>query len=100
MSKITQIATYAELRELALLSEASIDLQIQFWLTVTFVFASRWYYKTIDLFQYQEMLKSLGDEGVTPVATIISRIILMLLGTLATVYFVYFRATSNNDEYH
>ena len=130
MSEITQMATYAELRELALLSEASIDLQIQYWLTVTFativasfaarnaltrklrlivtalyltatfMFVSRWYYKAIDLFQYSEMLEGIGGGGPIPVATIVSRIVLMLLGTLATVYFVYFRASRDNDEDH
>jgi hypothetical protein len=118
-----QQPSIAEIRELILMSEASIDYQIQFWLTVTFativasfaarrlltkklralitalyltatfVFASRWYYEVIDLLQYQDMLDEVGFENVDPLATAISRIVLMLLGTFATVYFVYFGAS-------
>ena len=111
--------TFAELRELILLSEASIDYQFQFWLTVTFaiilasffarnlisgklrhviaflyllstfVFASRWYYKYLDLVQYGEMIEALGFEVLAPIPTAIGRILLMAAGTLAATYFVY-----------
>ena len=109
----------AELYELAILSEASIDYQFQFWLTVTFaiilasffarnlisgklrhviaflyllstfVFATRWYYKYLDLVQYGEMIEALGFEVLVPIPTAIGRILLMAAGTLAATYFVY-----------
>ena len=111
--------TFAELQELVLLSEASIDWQFQFWLTVTFaiivasfvgrnvltgslrhviaflyllatfVFASRWYYNYLDLVIYGDMIEALGYELLVPYATAISRMLLMVVGTLTAVYFVY-----------
>ncbi len=116
---MTDSPTFAELRELVSLSEASIDSQFQFWLTVTFaiivasfaarhllsgklrhvitflyllstfVFASRWYYDYLDLVQYGEMLEALGFDVLIPFPTAISRILLMAIGTLVGIYFVY-----------
>ena len=116
---IVQQPTIAELLELILMSEESIDTQFQFWLTTTFatiiasfaardllnrsmrmlisalylsatfVFASRWYYEGVDLFRYGEMLDGLGFQSEVPVATAFSRVLLMSLGTLATIYFVH-----------
>ena len=113
------LPSFAELQELTLLSEASIDYQFQFWLTVTFaiivatfagrhvlttklkhittflytlstfVFASRWYYDYIDLMHYESMFRQLGHEPVIPIMTAFSRILLMSLGTVTTLYFVY-----------
>jgi len=101
------------------MSEASIDGQFQFWLSVTFavivasfagrqflvghlrhvvaflyllstfVFASRWYYDYLDLKTYGEMLQLLGHEALVPFATAASRITLMCVGTLSATYFVY-----------
>lgn len=112
--------TIAELLELILLSESSIDAQSQFWLTVTFativasfsarnilsdklralisllyltstvVFASRWYYDAADILIYQAMLLELGYENASPTVTAISRVVLMLIGTAATMYFIYY----------
>ncbi len=112
--------TTAELLELILLSESSIDAQSQFWLTVTFativasfsarnilsnklralvsllyltatvVFASRWYYDAADILIYQAMLFELGYENGSPTVTAISRVVLWLLGVASTLYFIYF----------
>ena len=109
----------ADLLELILLGEASIDVQFQLWLTstfativasfagrhllttkmrwvvtvlyllATFVFASRWYYDAWNITSYREMLTQVGFDNATPVATVASRVVLMLCGTLATVYFLH-----------
>ena len=117
---VVQQPSIAELLELILLSESSIDSQIQFWLTTTFativasfagrnlldkrmrfivsalylsatfVFASRWYYDVVDISQYQDMLAVLGYESTPPLATAVGRMFLMATGTLATMFFVRF----------
>jgi hypothetical protein len=108
----------ADLLELVLLSESSIDYQFQFWLTITFatvvasfaardllsrsmrilvatlyllatfVLASRWYYDSRDIEVYVEALLEYGIESPLPVAAAISRIILMLIGSATTIYFI------------
>ena len=122
-----QDPTVAELLELILMSESSIDIQAQFWITVTFativasyaareslsnklralvstlyliatvVFASRWYYEVLDILIYEEMLRELGYENNTPILTGISRIALMLVGTVSTIYFIYFGKRESDD---
>jgi len=115
-----------ELLELILLSEASIDLQVQLWLTATFativasfaarhqltpkmrwivsflyvlatfVFASRWYYEVGDLLAYTEALAKAGIDNPMPFATGLSRIVLMSFGTLATLYFIHSEPTHSD----
>ena len=122
-----QDPTVAELLELILMSESSIDIQAQFWITVTFativasyaareslsnklralvstlyliatvVFASRWYYEVLDILIYEEMLRELGYENNTPILTGISRIALMLVGTVSTICFIYFGKRESDD---
>ena len=116
---MTNLPTFAELQELTTLSEASIDSQFQFWLTVTFaiivasfagrhvmtttlkhitaflytlstvVFASRWYYDYLDLRHYESLFIEIGHDPSPPLVTAFSRILLMSLGSIATLYFVY-----------
>ena len=110
--------TSAELLELLLLSEAAVDYQVEFWLTVsfativasfaarhlltkkirwlvsflylasTFVFVSRWYYNAFDALVYNEVLVSRGIEMPVGYVSGVARMILFLAGTLATVYFL------------
>ena len=110
--------TSAELLELLLLSEAAVDYQVEFWLTVsfativasfaarhlltkrirwlisflylasTFVFASRWFYNAWDALVYNEVLVSRGIEMPVGYVSGVARMILFLAGTLATVYFL------------
>ena len=109
----------ADLLELIMMAESSIDTQFQFWLTVTFativasfvarnlltskmrmitsalylvatfVLASRWYYDAQDIVVYIEMLATLNYTNPPPIATSFSRMLLMVLGTFATIYFLY-----------
>ena len=118
------LPTFAELQELTALSEASIDSQFQFWLTVTFaiivasfagrhvltstlkhitaflytlstfVFASRWYYDYLDLRHYETLFIEMGHDPSPPLLTAFSRILLMSLGSVATLYFVYWGTNS------
>ena len=111
--------TIAELLELIMMSESSIDTQFQSWLTITFativasfvarnvltpkirmitsslylvatfVLASRWYYDGQDIVVYIEMLATLDFTSPPPIAASLSRMLLMVLGTFATLYFVY-----------
>ncbi len=108
----------AELLEFILLHESVIDSQLQFWMTATFaivvasfvardflthrmrlivsglylvatfVFASRWLYEVLDILVYANALSDLGISGTAPWATVVGRIVLMLFGTLVTIYFV------------
>ncbi len=108
----------ANLLELVLLSESAIDYQVEFWLTVSFatvvggfaarelltkhmrwmicalyliatvVFASRWYYNFLDINLYMEALDAFGIDSEPPKVTAIGRMLLMSLGSIATVYFV------------
>ncbi len=110
--------TSAELLELLLLSEAAVDYQVEFWLTVsfativasfaarhlltkkmrwlvsflylasTFVFVSRWYYNAYDALIYNEVLTSRGIEMPVGYVSGVARMILFAAGTLATVYFL------------
>ncbi len=110
----------AELFELVILSEASIDNQFQFWLSITFaavvasfiteqrlthslrlalscayllatvVLMSRWYYDGVRLFGFGAELQKLGFTGHVPWITLISRAVLMIAGSVVTVWFVYF----------
>lgn len=113
--------TSAELLELLLLSEAAVDYQVEFWLTVsfativasfaarhllterirwlvsflylasTFVFVSRWYYNAWDALMYNEVLASRGIEMPVGYVSGVARMILFLAGTIATVYFLHAR---------
>ena len=110
----------AELFELVILSEASIDNQFQFWLSITFatvvasfitehrlthslrlalscayllaavVLMSRWYYDGVRLQGFGAELQNLGHTANPPWVTIIGRSVLMIAGSVATVWFVYF----------
>ena len=110
--------TTTDILELILASEQFIDDQIEFWLTVTFativasfagdrlltvrnriivsvlyllatiLFMSRWYYEYLDLTLYFEILVSRDVSLEEPVITIFSRVVLVVAGTLAMLYFV------------
>ncbi len=116
----------AELLELIMQAESSIDTQFQFWLTITFativasfmskdlltvmmrtlvvslylvatfVLASHWYYDAMDIGIYSEMLAAQGYINAFPIATGFSRVLLILLGTCATLFFVY--ASADRDK--
>ena len=116
-----------ELLELIVLGEASIDVQFQRWLTstfativasfagrhllttkmrwivsvlyvlATFVFVSRWYYDGVDLFAYRVLLTQAGIDDPIPIATLLSRLVLILSGTLATLYFVLVEPRKNTS---
>lgn len=108
-----------ELLELILLGESSIDVQFQLWLTITFatiiagfaarrlltrqlrwavtvlyllatvVVASRWYYDAQDIFLYRQWLTQTGFETPRPIVTMATRVLLMIVGTLAAIYFLH-----------
>lgn len=108
----------AELAELFILEQSEINLQFEFWLTVTFavivasfvagkqlvhklraaaaflyvlavtVFLSRWYYAAIDSELYRVALNEAGVAISTPWVTVFSRIVLVALGTAATLTFL------------
>ena len=110
--------TTTDILELILASEQFIDDQIEFWLTVMFativasfagdrlltvrnriivsvlyllatiLFMSRWYYEYLDLTLYFEILVSRDVSLEEPVITIFSRVVLVVAGTLAMLYFV------------
>lgn len=109
----------ASLLELVLLSEASIDYQVESWLTVSFaiivasfavrhvlttkmrwiisflyiiatsLFVSRWYYNGIDIGVFTEALVLQGFESPLPHLTRLSRIVLIAFGSFTTLYFVH-----------
>ena len=111
--------TPAELLELVLLSEAAVDYQVEFWLTVSFativasvvarhlltknirwlitflylaataVFVSRWQNNAADALIYVDALKSKGIEMQVGYVSGFARMILFVAGTLATIYFVH-----------
>ena len=113
-----ETVTTAELLELILASEQFIDDQLEFWLTVTFativasfagdkvlttgtriivsllymlatiLFVSRWYYEAMDLNLYFSLLIQRGVHLEEPILTIVSRLALVLTGTVATLYFI------------
>ena len=108
----------AELAELFILEQSEINLQFEFWLTVTFavivasfvsgkqlvhklrmaaavlyvlavvVFLSRWYYAASDAELFKVALNEAGVAVVTPWVTFISRVVLVVLGTTATLTFL------------
>jgi hypothetical protein len=108
----------ANLLELILLTESAIDYQIEFWLTVSFativgcfagralltkqmrwivavlylvataLFASRWLYNTRDVLAFTDALVKQGVQSPTPWWTGFIRIVLMVFGTIATIYFI------------
>jgi hypothetical protein len=118
----------SELLELVLISEQFIDSQIEFWLQVTFativasfagakfltrttkaivsvlyilatvVFVSRWGYEAIDILMYFDALRVRGLDLEAPWVTVVSRACLVLVGTLATLYFVNIRFTKENED--
>ena len=108
----------AELAELFVLEQSEINLQFEFWLTVTFavivasfvagkqlvqklrvaaaflyiiavvVFLSRWYYAANDAEIFKAALNEAGVAINTPWVTLFSRAALVLLGTAATLTFL------------
>ena len=66
------------------------------YLLATFVFVSRWYYDGIDTQAYREMLTHAGIDDPVPIATLVSRIVLMLFGMLATLYFLHSEPRHND----
>ena len=111
--------TAAELLELILLSEAAVDYQVEFWLTVsfgtviasfaarhlltqrmrwlisalylcaTFLFVTRWINNAGDALMYVEALRSHGIEMVVGYTSGFGRMVLFFIGTLGTLYFVH-----------
>ncbi len=108
----------AELVELFYIRESVIDLQFQYWITITFavtiasfvakghlskrlrsvvallyllatvVLISRWYYVAMDVAQLVGQLQELGVSTNLPWVTIISRVFLVALGTSAALIFL------------
>ena len=108
----------AELVELFYIRESVIDVQFQYWLTITFavivasfvakghlnktlrsavallyllatvVLISRWYYVAMDVAQLFGQLQELGVSTDIPWVTIISRVFLVALGTSAALIFL------------
>jgi formate hydrogenlyase subunit 3/multisubunit Na+/H+ antiporter MnhD subunit len=108
----------AELTELYFIRESVIDAQFQFWITITFaviaanfvagkrlslrsrsaiallyalavvVLVSRWYFVAVEATQFRQQLNDLGIMLNFPWATAISRIVLVALGTAASLIFL------------
>jgi ABC-type transport system involved in cytochrome c biogenesis permease subunit len=108
----------AELVELFYIRESVIDTQFQYWITITFavivaafvakkhlskrlrsvvallyllatvVLISRWYYAAMDVGQLLGQLQELGVSTNLPWVTIISRVLLVALGTSAALIFL------------
>ena len=108
----------AELTELVFTRESVIDGQFQFWITITFavivanfvagnrlsrrsrfviallyalavvVLSSRWYYVAVEVTTLRRQLDELGFVINFPWVTVISRVVLVMLGTAATVIFL------------
>ena len=108
----------AELTELVFTRESVIDGQFQFWITITFavivanfvagnrlsrrsrfviallyalavvVLSSRWYYVAVEVTTLRRQLDELGFVINFPWVTVISRGVLVMLGTAATVIFL------------
>ena len=108
----------AELTGLVFTREAVIDGQFQFWITITFaviaanfvagnrlsarsrsviallyalavvVLVSRWYYVAVEVTRLRQQLDELGIVIDFPWTTAISRIVLVALGTAATLIFL------------
>lgn len=110
----------SDILQLIIAHEQFIDSQVEFWLTVTFativasfvgnsaltktmrriatvlylvasvVFVSRMFYEGLDLIGYMSVLEPRGVIINPPYITVIARLILIILGVSATVYFVNF----------
>lgn len=108
----------AELAELFHLRESVIDTQFQFWITTTFavivasfvagrrfsrrlravvallysiatvVMTSRWYYAAMEAILFRDQLREFGVPVEAPRVTIVSRIILVALGTSMALVFL------------
>ena len=108
----------AELAELFFVRESAIDAQFQFWISITFavivanfvggkrlssrsrvviallytlavvVLVSRWYYVAIDATQFREQLEAMGVVLNFPIVTVYSRVVLVALGTSASIVFL------------
>ena len=108
----------AELAELYFIRESVIDAQFQFWITITFavivanfiagnrlsqrsryaaallyalavvVLGSRWWYVALDATQFRGQLRELGVVLAVPSITIYARVILVALGTAASLIFL------------
>ena len=108
----------AELAELYFLRETVIDDQFQFWLTITFavivanfvagnrlsrktryvvallytlavvVLVSRWYYVAVEASQLRQQLGDLGIFFEFPVITMVSRVVVVVLGTASSLIFL------------
>jgi formate hydrogenlyase subunit 3/multisubunit Na+/H+ antiporter MnhD subunit len=122
----------AELTELYFLRESVIDAQFQFWITITFaviaanfvarnrlsvrsrsviallyalavvVLVSRWYWVAVEATRFRQQLDNLGIVFNFPWPTAISRIILVALGTAATLIFLlsnWLRDDPDNGEH-
>jgi len=109
----------AEIYELILMQRSSIDTQFQVWITITFAtivasftskeelrtkykifvsllyiiatvtLASRWYYDAIETISLIEALDKEQIELWVPKVTIISRSLLMILGSIGTLIFIF-----------
>ena len=108
----------AELAELFILEQSEINQQFEFWLTVTFavivasfvagrkftqrlrgvvatlyvlsviVFLSRWYYAASDAELFKAALNDIGVNVVTPWVTFITRLTLIIVGTVSALVFL------------
>ena len=108
----------AELAQLYFIREAVIDSQFQFWITITFAVivasfvagkrlsrrsrlviavlysfavmipASRWWYVTADAAVFRDALSEIGVALDFPAFTAITRFIIFMLGTSATLIFL------------
>ena len=115
-----------ELMNLVLAREQNIDIQVQFWLTTSFAtiiaafagrehlsqklrhivatlyllatltFVSRWYYDAVAILSYISQISELVETS-PPIVTIVSRALLIICGTLGTIYFIYFSANGNGE---
>ena len=115
------------LLEIILLTESAIDYQIEFWLTVSFativgcftgrnlltkqmrwiigvlyilataLFVSRWIYNAADVLRFTSALAEQGVPSPEPWWTGFIRVVLMVFGTFATLYFVYY-SSEKRDE--
>jgi hypothetical protein len=118
----------SEYYELVLQIEASIDAQFEFWLTVTFatvvatymadnqltrslraviasayllasaVVTSRWYYDASKIVGLSETLDNQYEAFPVPEVTIIARVLLVVGGSVATLYFVCFGFPQDKDR--
>ena len=71
------------------------------YLLATLMFVSRWYYDVISIFSIVQQISEIRGQDTTespPYVTIVSRVLLMISGTLATVYFIYNSAKENTEE--